>query len=658
MPNRRFIVFLAAVSLLATHGALSGERRAVAAVSCLSGFVRDSNGATVAGADLDFFNASGVKLITPNDNTDATGFYSVCVLPGIYTVTVAPPVGTRLLGRQFDAVDLTGNTGVELDVTLVPGTVITGRVTDEASTAIAGVDVDVDRVGGSRVFTPGDNTDGAGDYRIVVPNGLYRFRFEPPLGSRLRGLQIDSVEVNTDTRIDAVLAAGLLLSGRVTDAVGSGIAGAEVDLRELASGRKVFLANNGTDDAGNYRVAVPAGTFELRFVPPLGSRFVSMALRPFDITNDRSFDQALESGVVLSARVLGSSGTPVAGANIDLKREPTGENVFIANDETGADGRTVIAVSPGTYTIEIDPPPGSLFDQLVVPGVALSADRAMQFTLPDVARVFVTGSVVDSLATGIGGVSIEAARLPAGTAVFVENNVTAPDGSFRIGIPAGVYDIVFAPEPTSRFVAVRVANMAIARDTTWSAVSLGRGVRVGLRIQDEIGRPVHDVDVDFVSETSGREIVTPSDDSNADGSASVVVPADRYTIRFDAPATARIADGELRGVVVANDTTIVFTGNAPAKSETGSLLPAFPNPFSRNSTIPFQLSAPGRARIRIYDVRGALVRTIVDETRPAGLQDANWDGTDRDGRAVAGGIYFVRLEAEAVVATRKLLLIR
>ncbi len=73
----------------------------------VSGFVTDPNGNPIAGADLDFDDAvTGVRIFTPGDNTDPTGFYSVSVWPGVYHISYAPPPNTNLQGRQFFNIDL------------------------------------------------------------------------------------------------------------------------------------------------------------------------------------------------------------------------------------------------------------------------------------------------------------------------------------------------------------------------------------------------------------------------------------------------------------------------------------------------------------------------------------------------------------------------
>ncbi|HSQ59504.1 MAG TPA: FlgD immunoglobulin-like domain containing protein, partial [Acidobacteriota bacterium] len=63
-------------------------------------------------------------------------------------------------------------------------------------------------------------------------------------------------------------------------------------------------------------------------------------------------------------------------------------------------------------------------------------------------------------------------------------------------------------------------------------------------------------------------------------------------------------------------------------------------------------------RLRVFDVRGRLVRVLADGAYPAGLSLVAWDGRDGTGRDAATGTYFYRLEAEGVAESRKLTLLR
>jgi hypothetical protein len=68
-----------------------------------------------------------------------------------------------------------------------------------------------------------------------------------------------------------------------------------------------------------------------------------------------------------------------------------------------------------------------------------------------------------------------------------------------------------------------------------------------------------------------------------------------------------------------------------------------PNPFNPRTSIQLSLPVPGRAKVEIYDLRGRLVRQLVDEDFPAGEYTRSWSGLDGQGRRVASGVYLVRL---------------
>ena len=57
------------------------------------------------------------------------------------------------------------------------------------------------------------------------------------------------------------------------------------------------------------------------------------------------------------------------------------------------------------------------------------------------------------------------------------------------------------------------------------------------------------------------------------------------------------------------------------------------------------LEKPGRAKVRIYDVQGRLVRTVVDQDLNAGRHTRIWHGVDDNGSVVASGGYIVVVEA-------------
>jgi len=107
--------------------------------------------------------------------------------------------------------------------------------------------------------------------------------------------------------------------------------------------------------------------------------------------------------------------------------------------------------------------------------------------------------------------------------------------------------------------------------------------------------------------------------------------------------------------------TITALTEAPAVSLPArfALHAPVPNPFNPATTLRFDLPRPARVTLEIVAVDGGRVRTLVaGETMPAGTLQRLWDGRDERGQAVASGVFFVRLRADAFTATRKIQLLR
>jgi hypothetical protein len=84
----------------------------------------------------------------------------------------------------------------------------------------------------------------------------------------------------------------------------------------------------------------------------------------------------------------------------------------------------------------------------------------------------------------------------------------------------------------------------------------------------------------------------------------------------------------------------------------------YPNPFNPFTRMEFRLAARSHVLLRVYDVSGKPVRTLVDEMRGVGAHSAVWDGNDDGGRPVASGVYVTRLVAEGKTAVCKNVLLR
>ncbi|MDD4222956.1 MAG: FlgD immunoglobulin-like domain containing protein [Candidatus Cloacimonetes bacterium] len=82
----------------------------------------------------------------------------------------------------------------------------------------------------------------------------------------------------------------------------------------------------------------------------------------------------------------------------------------------------------------------------------------------------------------------------------------------------------------------------------------------------------------------------------------------------------------------------------------------FPNPFNPETTIAFSVPKAGPASLKIYNTKGQLVRTLVNDVREAGNHSVVWNGMDNLGNSVSSGLYFYRLSSDGNTVTRKMLL--
>jgi len=85
---------------------------------------------------------------------------------------------------------------------------------------------------------------------------------------------------------------------------------------------------------------------------------------------------------------------------------------------------------------------------------------------------------------------------------------------------------------------------------------------------------------------------------------------------------------------------------------------AAPNPFNPATAIRWEMPAPGRATVDVLDLKGRLVRRLLDGERPAGAQAVAWRGVDAAGRAVATGSYLAVIEAAGVLEVVPLTLLK
>ena len=79
----------------------------------------------------------------------------------------------------------------------------------------------------------------------------------------------------------------------------------------------------------------------------------------------------------------------------------------------------------------------------------------------------------------------------------------------------------------------------------------------------------------------------------------------------------------------------------------------YPNPFNPATTINYQLPENNQVSLKVYDILGNLVSTLVDQQMDAGYHSVNWDASQ-----LASGIYIYRIISGSFVSTKKMILMK
>lgn len=114
---------------------------------------------------------------------------------------------------------------------------------------------------------------------------------------------------------------------------------------------------------------------------------------------------------------------------------------------------------------------------------------------------------------------------------------------------------------------------------------------------------------------------------------------------------------------------IRFTDSTSQWSELGSFktgsLPIeynlsqnYPNPFNPTTNIAFSIPEQTHVKLEIFNIIGQKINSLVDTELTAGNHEIKWDGTNKNGRAVATGLYFYRLSTENFVQSKKMVMIK
>jgi len=123
-------------------------------------------------------------------------------------------------------------------------------------------------------------------------------------------------------------------------------------------------------------------------------------------------------------------------------------------------------------------------------------------------------------------------------------------------------------------------------------------------------------------------------------------------------AIACVQETISRHVLQAAAANLTPAENAPVATQHEWTLSNYPNPFNPETNIEFSVPVGGRVSLKIYNVAGQLVKVLADDVYAAGRHSINWNGTNENGKNVASGVYFYRMESGQTTLMKKMILMK
>jgi len=420
----------------------------------VTGRVIDENVVPINPLDLDVIDlADGNVMFVDNDNTDLLGNFSIVLPTGQFDIEFEPAAGTLYVPLEVSGVVVNGTTPLG-DITLPFGVRLSGVVVDSLLLPVGQVKVKtIDPVTGLEVFNIRNTTDITGAYELVVAPGSYDLQLIPQRGSVWLPRQVGGVLMTADTTLpDLPLDSGALISGTVIDGSGNPADAVDLDFVSSWTGHARFTPTDNTDANGQFAIAVPPGTYDIRFDPPPATGLAPGEMIAFGFPASTVLPTVqLQTAVIVSGLVQDGVGAPQTGLDLDFLMPASAQESASSRDTTDGLGAFSATVNPGSYDVRVNPFPASGLGQVVVPNVAASADVNLGIlTLPAATAPAVTavsplsGPVTGGTLVTISGVGfVEGAIVRLDTAVL-ENvivvNATTIQGSTPVH-PAGAVTV-------------------------------------------------------------------------------------------------------------------------------------------------------------------------------------------------------------------------
>lgn len=346
------------------------------------------------------------------------------------------------------------------------------------------------------------------------------------------------------------------LTGRITGPTGAGVYPLDIDVRDSNTGVLLVTPGDTTTTNGNFTLTVPAGKYDITFVPTPASHLFREVRKGINVTTTTTINRTLALGRYVTGRVVDGSGAGVPNTNVDFHSPTTGDAAGnFQDDQTDANGDFNALVDPGVWDVEFIAPTAAH----LVPGrfmaVGLTVDQNVGTITLQPGHV-VVASVTDLGLFPIASADLDAIRSVDGEKLWTPQDNTDATGSATLVLPAGTYDFVATPPPGQPYATRATRAVGIFQDTVLGNFDLPNGLTLTAHCQSATAVPIPGVDADIDSLPSMHRLVTPGDQSQANGQLTTLVAPWKYRITFSPTVASKYLPVRLDSVQVGGNTNL------------------------------------------------------------------------------------------------------
>ena len=255
----------------------------------LTGTVLDMGGSPVVAGDIDVRDPiTGEKILTPGDNTNGSGIFSVLAPSGDFQLEIDPPQGSTLVSILTPISIAVGGTNLGV-LTLPDGFSVFGEVLNSSGQSVPETDLDFYiSATGVEIPTAHDNANSSGTFSVQVVPDTYDIAFRPKFSSGAAPLVIEGVNVSSNVDLGSVVVPdGFAITGTVLAGV-TPVGEVEITLTDSTTGATIYVHGNDTDGLGAFALRQVAGTYDVTATPLPGSGLNPVTIAAVLVNSDQN----------------------------------------------------------------------------------------------------------------------------------------------------------------------------------------------------------------------------------------------------------------------------------------------------------------------------------------------------------------------------------